>query len=339
MKKLLYTIILCIATQHASFSQQKDPADTAFINAGNQWFNAWKLLSKEIFHVNKVQPVDFVFFDSQYVYATSPVSIPSGANINGPSMMNDTYLWKKTLHNGTITLPDSSHVPIGLISFAAENKINNKAFFVMPLPSFWKSAGVTSKELGLENMITGVFLHEFSHSQQMQNFGKRITALEKFSEPVSNFTDDIVQDFFSKDSLYTSLFRQEVDELYAAAQEKNKAHKKQLIQQAMSKIKARQANYFTGKYTAFTPIDDFFLTMEGLGQYAMYAWLKHAEGANIPQEQVITGVRRGKKQWSQDEGFALFLILEQYAPARKWAPGMFGTTIESATDLILKNIK
>ena len=91
-------------------------------------------------------------------------------------------------------------------------------------------------------------------------------------------------------------------------------------------------------YSTLNQIDNFFLTMEGLGQYAMYAWLKHPKGANLPAEQVIAGVRRGKKQWSQEEGFALFLLLEKYSPASKWAPAMFGTKTESVTDLILNKI-
>ena len=253
--------------------------------------------------------------------------------------MNNKYEWKRSLHNGKLVLPDSSKIPVGLLSFAGENKAaGNKAFFVMPLPSFWKTAAVSSKELGLENLVTGVFLHEFSHSQQMENFGKRISFFEQSSDYGFDFSDDIVQDIFGNDSVYISLFRHEVAELYEASFSKNKYERNRLAEKAFESIRKRQAAYFNGKYSTLNQIDNFFLTMEGLGQYAMYAWLKHPKGANLPAEQVIAGVRRGKKQWSQEEGFALFLLLEKYSPASKWAPAMFGTKTESVTDLILNKI-
>jgi len=80
------------------------------------------------------------------------------------------------LHNDSITLPDNSIISISLLSFAAEIPNQDKSYFVMPLPDFWQQSGVSSNNLGLDNLITGIFIHEFTHSQQMQNFGKRITS-------------------------------------------------------------------------------------------------------------------------------------------------------------------
>ena len=318
-----------------SFAQKKN---TEFLTATNQWFKAWELLSKEVYGINKFYAVDFVFFDSVSVFSTSAVAVPNGVAVEGNTIMKQSYRWKQAPHNGTLTLPDSSKIPVGLMSFAGDNKIGRKPFFVMPLPSFWKTAGVTSAELGLDKLITGVFLHEFSHSQQMQNFGKKIAAFEHSSNFGIDFTDDIVQDLFKQDSIYTAAFRSETNTFYKAAEEKDAAERKRIIQTGLMEMNNRQQTYFTGKYKELTVIDDFFLTMEGLGQYSMYAWLVHPKGGNLPKEQVIKGVRRGKKQWSQDEGFVLFLLLAKYASPKSWAPAMFANETTPVKQLLVNNI-
>ena len=74
--------------------------------------------------------------------------------------------------------------------------------------------------------------------------------------------------------------------------------------------------------------------MEGLGQYSMFLWLTHPKGGNIERETAIMGVRRGGKWWSQDEGFALFLILDNLTPPENWVRDMFGDKTESVINLI-----
>ena len=110
------------------------------------------------------------------------------------------------------------------------------------------------------------------------------------------------------------------------------------IKDGLKLMSKRQGQYFNGDYSSLKEIDSFFLTMEGLGQYSMYLWLIHPEGGNIKKETAIEGVRRNKKWWSQDEGFALFLVLDKLTTPSTWAKDMFGYKIESVVDLIVKKI-
>lgn len=325
---LLFTS-LSVCGQSETDDQKRD---AAFYNATHKWFSAWKLVSKEIYTIKKVRPVEFVFFDDKYVYSTSAVTVKNGRPVTGNNLMNLKFQWKKQLHNDSLTLPDKSVIPINLMSFAAEIPSEGKSFFVMPLPVFWQQAGVLSKELGLENLITGVFIHEFSHSQQMQNFGNKMTAFEKENNYGIEFSDDIVQNIFAKDTAYLKFYKKEIDFFYDLT--KNNALEKNSVKEGLSLMKQRQNKYFKGKYQHLTEIDNFFLTMEGLGQYSMFLWLKHPKGGNINREVAIEGVRRGGKWWSQDEGFALFLILDKLTMPKNWARDMFGDKTESVTILI-----
>lgn len=311
-----------------------DPqSDLVFFEATSKWFSAWKLISKDIYGIDKVQPVEFVFFDDKYVYSTSGITIKNGSAVKGANLVNLNLTWKKSLHNDTLTLPDQSVVPVNLMSFAAEipNEIN-RSFFVMPLPGYWQNKGVSSEELGLDNLVTGVFIHEFSHSQQMQNFGKTMTVYEQQTDYGVEFSDDIVQTIFETNPAYLNLYSKEVSHLYASVS--GNSLDKKALNEGFSIMRQRQSEYFREKFKALTEIDNFFLTMEGLGQYSMYLWLTHPEGGNIKKEVAIAGVRRSKKWWSQDEGFALFLILDRLATPNKWAKDMFGNKPESVTALI-----
>lgn len=328
-----FTILFNTIAALGQIKTDEQKSEEEFYKATKKWFSAWELISKDRYHIRKARPVEFVFFDEKYVYSTSNTTITNGIPIKGCNLLNLKLNWKKALHNGTLTMPDKATIPIGLMSFAAEiPQEANKSFFAMPLPSFWMKSGVDSKELGLENLITGVFIHEFSHSQQMQNFGKQITLYEKDKIFGDDFNDDIVQNIFQNNTSYVKIYNQEVSLLYSAI--KNNSLDKPFLNKAFELMKRRQKEYFKGEYKELTAIDNFFLTMEGLGQYSMYLWLIHPKGGNIKKEIAIQGVRRGGNWWSQDEGLALFLVLDNVSKSKKWAKRMFGNETISATTLI-----
>jgi hypothetical protein len=339
---LSFTLLLSYGFVKAqTIQKQIEPVTNAsFVNEVGQWFSAWELICRDVYRINKLESVEFVFFDDKYVYSTSNITVFKGEIIKGPKLLNRSFTWKKSLHNNSITLPDKKKVSIGLMSFASEMKgEKNSSYFVMPLPSFWLKAGVKSDELGLDNLVTGVFLHEFSHSQQMRNFGKQITEFEKNNKFETDFSDDIVQNLFQKNSAYSQLYAEEVDTFYDASTEINKTTKEFLVKKGISLLRKRHANFFTEKYENLKQIDELFLTMEGFGQYTMYAWLTHKQGANLPTEVAVKGVRRSEKWWSQDEGFALFLILEKLSKPKDWAGKMVGSKTESVINLVLQELK
>jgi hypothetical protein len=344
MKKLVHCgivvtlFISCNQETKSAGNKNLIPKDTA-LSEVEKWFSAWELVCRDIYKIADIKPVEFVFFDQANVYSTSQVSVANGERMAGPSLFNNELVWYKKAHNGEITLPDKKVVPVSLMSFAgAVPADSNKAFFVMPLLDFWKSAGVESKELGLEKLITGVFLHEFSHTQQMQNFGRKITKYEQENTFQVEFNDDIIQSCYESDSIYTLKFREEVRIFYEAALTTDKTKQDSLIKQGLKKMEYRQQRYFVSKLAVLKKIDGLFLTMEGLGQFTMYLWLIHPKGGNILSEVAIKGIRRGGKKWSQEEGFALFLVLNKLSKSMNWVAAMFGSGTPDIVQ-ILKNKK
>jgi hypothetical protein len=343
MKQLRYyllpVLLMTCFNLAAQTNQNKEGIEQALLPA-KKWFSAWELLCKEVYKINNLKPVDFLFFDEVNIYTTSTISGRDGLPINGPQLLGTQMQWLKKAHEGTIRFPNGQEAGLGLMSFAMPLEHSSvHSIFIMPLPGFWKMQKVESKELGIENLITGVFLHEFAHSQQMQNFGKKISEYESGFTDTLQFSDDLIQDYFEKDSVYTKLFRAETENFYVAAAAKNKSALKQKTMFAITQLKERHRQYFIGNKTSLAEIDAFFLTMEGVGQYSMYAWLIHPKGGNIAPEIALKGVRRNGKWWSQEEGLATILLLCKFYKPAVWAKIMFGNSTESSIELIAQKMK
>jgi hypothetical protein len=209
---------------------------------------------------------------------------------------------------GSATLPSVGSVPVGPISFAfaADG-------FAMSLPSVWRTAGVTSA-VGLERLMTGVLLHEIMHTRQS-------AMVEEVAEPAARahgigdaLSDDLLQERFEKRPGYAAAYRAERDALYAAAAAPDDAAARGLAAHALHLMRDRRARFLSGGAAHFAVFDDVFLTMEGAGQWLIYRYFLSPQGGGASVETAVKETRRGKSQWSQDEGLALVLVLDRLLP-------------------------
>ena len=285
----------------------------------SRWIGAWEAMAGNVLKLPPAAAPVMLFYDSEYVYTTSEVSAPAGEPFAGPTFFGNTLPWRRKAHTRTLILPDGQKVPVQLMTFAAPAKESGtEAFFVMAAPAFWNEAGIHSEEVGLEKMLTGVFLHEFAHTRQMNGIGRIITEYERshrFDVPVS---DDMIQAYFAGDSSYVQQFKEEVALFYRAALSPDEAEMKRLATQGMTMLKERQNQYLVGKNKVLGEMDNVFLTMEGMGQYLMATYLQRPEGGAVPKATAIGATRRGRKWWSQEEGLALVLLYERLAPNPDW---------------------
>jgi hypothetical protein len=63
--------------------------------------------------------------------------------------------------------------------------------------------------------------------------------------------------------------------------------------------------------------------MEGFGQWAAVAWLSDAMGGRMTPAAAKDRMRGSRKWWSQDEGLALFLVIDRLLPT--WSQQAFGS--------------
>lgn len=327
-----------MSCKNKSQNPNKDRSTKIGMNVVQDWFKAWEMTSKNLLNIEHYEIPTMVFFDNNFLYTNSNKYITHGTKIEGPSFFGKTINWTKSKHNDSIQLPSGQKLPIGPLSFAVpiydEDK---KSFFVMALPSVWQTSKIESKELRNGNFYTAIFLHEFAHSQQTKNFGKQLETFAKTYKFKFNLNDDMIQEVFSKDSFYGKHLKTEIKTFYKAYSADSKTELKKLTKKGLSMYKSRQDEYFTGEKKVYKELDDFFLTMEGIGQYVSFLWLTSNSGADLSEQTVIDGLRRKKDNWAQEESFALFLIYSRMNN-QNLGKEMFGNKIFHITDLIEKQL-
>ncbi len=316
MKAITFTFpfLLCFfmaCTPSEDNIAEEMPAGQQTVPWLSDWLEAWELVSDTMLHLSRDTAPDMLFFDEQYVYTTSRISLPEGTPFPGPGLFRQNLSWFKARHKDSLLLPDRQKVPVQLMTFAAPAPEGRKVFFVMAAPSFWKNAGIESQAFSLDKMLTGVFLHEFAHTRQFKGFGMLVDSIEKAHPfPGEPMSDDIIQHLYAKDSQYVAAFRKEVDLFYKAAFAEQQEDSRRLTRQAIALYRKRQATYFANDKTLAT-LDNIFLSMEGLGQMVAVLWLTHPKGGNAAYKDAVEGFRRKRNQWSQEEGLAMFLALRK----------------------------
>jgi hypothetical protein len=236
------------------------------------------------------------------------VAIDEHCTAIGKETATGTFAWQGTAHAGEATLPDGKSVAVGPISFAAPDPSARRAtFFAMSTPSVWRAKGVQSA-LGLEKLMDGVLLHEMSHTRQFEAVAAH---LEHVPDDIG---DDSLQEAFAKNPDYVRDYEAERDLLYAAAHAASDAEARSLAAQALEHMRKRRDRWFAGDNAKWREIDDTFLAMEGLGQWVIHWWFTSPQGLALDAVTAEREVRRNRKWWTQDEGLALFLVIDRLLP-------------------------
>jgi hypothetical protein len=277
--------------------------------------DAWVRTADRSLKIRLGEPSDLVLFDSRCVWRARPRSASSGpgAGAEGLSPPGLPLEWKASPHGGSIDLPDGGQVPVGVVSFSAPWNNGRGAFLVMGLPSVWRAGGVTST-LSLEGLMTAVFVHESTHTRQFYAFSPLMTELTARWKLPDDIDDDSLQARFKNDPAYVKAWEQERDLLYRAAAEPDRARARALAREALALARDRRGRWFVGEDAKWNDVEDAFLTLEGIGNFAAFAWLTDPRGGRFGAAQALPQFRRGGRYWSQDEGLALYLVINRLAP-------------------------
>jgi hypothetical protein len=277
--------------------------------------NAWRLTSQEITRAQVASNVTAVFFDGSWVL-TSPNALTSTAS--------SPVIWRAEQHGDTVTLPNGSVLPVGVVSFARfGSKDNEASFFVMSTPSIWRAGGVDNVGIGLEMMMTAVLQHEASHVLQAATYGARVTALAEANQLPESFNDDSMQEDFGDNADFSASVARETELFFAAAAADDDQTAWRLAREARAMMKARAARWFVEDKAYYSDAEDLWLTLEGSGQWAGYQWLVHPEGAGQPASTALEHFGRRGRWWSQNEGLAIALTLDRLG-VHDWPAHAFG---------------
>ena len=308
-------LLLVAAAPLAAAPCRLPPADQAWVDGA---LANWRVVEARFLRLPP-SPLPAVVAIGQHCVATKP----AGA----------TAAWRGVAHRGIVSLPDGKRVPAGVVAFAAPAEKDARAFFAMSTPAIWRASGVTS-ELGLETLMDGVLLHEMAHVRQAHWATPMLNGLQaRHALADATVNDDEVQARFGKDPAYLAAYERERDLLFAAAAAPTDAEARRLAGEALTAMRARRHRWFAAEpwWRAF---DDIFLQMEGVGQWLIYRWYVDGPRRTYAPGVALRAVRRGRNQWTQDEGLALMLTVDRLVP--RWQTLAFAARPALAEELLAR---
>ena len=236
-------------------------------------------------------------------------------------------------HGGKISLPDGGEVPAGLLSFAAPYDSGKASFLISALPAVWRKAPHLQSEPNVDVLAASVFVHEMTHTLH-SGFYDQLSEIEKRKKTPDEIDDDIIQKRFEKVEEFRAMIETERKLLHEAASQPGRAEKRRLAAMALKAIDQRRHRFFADETAEFAEIEDVFLTMEGVANWAAF---KAALDQGLTRPEALKLIRRGGKYWSQDIGLALFLVIDDLLP--NWQKRAFAAQNATAYELLKDAVK
>ena len=240
-------------------------------------------------------------------------------------------------HGGTVLLPSGTRIPADIIAVAMPRPDRGDAFLVLAMPDLWLRHPEASRDPHILTRIRSVALHEILHTRQLPHLRRKVNTLgSRFDLPAA-FDDDVIEERFKGSAAYTKMFEAERDLLYEAVVESDLNRKKALIAEAFSIVRSRQRRFLGGENEPYAALEGVFLNMEGLAEWIRF--MHHRADSAWPNEEadIIRFLRGRDNSWSQDEGLALILLLDDLAT--DWKPTMLSAEMPSPFDVLSEAIR
>ncbi len=234
-------------------------------------------------------------------------------------------------HRGTVLLPNRVEIPIEVKASTALYRNGRSTFFVMAMPSVWR------RKPFLDEYLQGVFSHELVHTLQLVNINRRLRQLIGSIDVPGRMNDDVIQARFQKEPGFARSMDRERELFYKATGASDKNHRNDLVRKALALVHERHARHFANSNAVYAEIEALFLTMEGIGQWTAYRLTKARGQLGASDAEALNLVREDRRYWSQDEGLALFLLIDAMVP--NWQARMFDSLPPSPYTLLQEALK
>ena len=232
-------------------------------------------------------------------------------------------------HTTQLWVPGRDPLPLGMqyppYTFTMPYADEQKAAFVVALPSLVRSYPGGEQFPKLDEFFLGVTAHELVHTRQLPDVVRRIDRMRtRYPSMPEDIDDNFIQKQWKDDAEYA---RQSGDErrllLEAVVAKGDAALSRGLIEKALAQADARRKRYFSGDKAYQAELDDIFLVMEGIGVWVQFQVARDLAGKEESWQDSLKNLLSRNDDWVQEEGLALFLLIDRLVPnwqARFLAP-------------------
>jgi hypothetical protein len=336
--RLFPGVIAAALVLQLSATASQPPAELGpctFLPAEIVWLqralDGWEQVSRQFLRIDPSPLPWVVLFDASCVWHLSPDASPdpdARPVTTTLSFAGSPVPVRALTHRGTFLLPSGAPLSVEMKASTSLYRNSRGAFFVMAMPSVWQTKEVSAPTRA--EYLQGVFSHEMTHTRLLVGINRRVRDLARKNELVYPINDDVIQTEFRRTHGFEAAFNRERDQFYRAALEPDPVRQRDLTIKALELVKLRHTRFFAGPAAAYAELESLFLTMEGVGQWAAYRLARARAGGN--EFEALRLVRDNRKYWSQDEGLALFLLIDALVP--DWQSRIFSATPASPFALL-----
>lgn len=340
---MVVALLVLIGSPNPAGAAQLTPrAGCALETVQREWIqralDSWHRISVGDLRLKGAPLPWMLLFDASCVWHLAPGdTVPVDAELLNSGLTFDEGSGRRAVivrarrHDGRLTLPDGKQIPAEPLASAGVYRAGAASYFVMALPDVWRRDPRHASMAEPERFFHGVMTHELVHTRHLPQILEPITAVaRRFPQAPPQIDDDVIQTRFQDVPGFGAAIAAETDQFYEAVAAKDANTRRALVARALAKVRERHIQFFVGADLPFADLEDLFLAMEGAGQWAAYRATKARAGSNTTDAEAIEFVR-DHKYWSQEQGLALFLLLDAMIP--DWPARVLGA--EAATPLAL----
>lgn len=336
-----FGVCLLMATSAPTRSEEHGSPPTCVLSRQDiGWLHAvgeaWESVAAPSLHIDPDPFPWVVLFDASCTWHLAPREEPPGAKASETTIRvgGESVPLLAVAHGGSVELPNGASIPPTIIAAAMPYRSGDDAFLVLALPEVWASDPRSSGDPHLELRIRSVALHEMIHTRQLPTLRRHIDELGKQYRLPPRFDDDVVERRFDTVPGYRTAYERERNLLYQAVAEPVEARRDSLISVALDAAGRRRERFFQGDDAVYAHLETLFLNMEGVAEWVRFKF--HQADPDWPREpaEILAFLRGGNNSWSQDEGLALYVLLD--ATGIEWQEATLGFAMASPFELLAR---
>lgn len=296
----------------------------------------WELVCRKELKI-KVEPLPWIiFYDSSHAWHLNADESLLPAFVKSPHRLlfaGRSYQLIKLSHSKEVWVPGRKSISVASYpTVAMPYADNRKVFFIAPLRSFFHSLSTPDQSEYLDFLFLGNNVHELVHTRQLVFTLPQLLYTQKAYKLPESIDDNTIENSFGKNENYRKLFFEEKTHFWNAVLTTNKDSCIIEMDKALSLAEQREKRFFARDSLGYARLDDIFISLEGSAMWAQYRIMVRNAPRGQTEKQTLFWLLQRTPTWSQEEGLALFLLLERVLP--DWKAQFFEKELPSVFQLL-----
>lgn len=322
------TVLAACGIRSSPSSAGPVPPGCHFGGPDSSWLStaldAWQRKGAPALRVAALPVPPLILFDSECVFRVT---------------VGEVWQVQSSPHGGRIQLPDGRTIPPMSIGITSPGANDTTFFLALALPQVWQEdiryRPLNESRSGWEEYLMGAFSHEMAHARMLPNLLGRLRALEAGIYP-DTIEDNAVQNRFADSADFAAAVSRETQLLYRAASAGTRRTRLLLARAALESMEQRRARYYTGDDALWSELEQTFLDLEGVAQWAAFQVRWGPFAPNQSHQRQLAQFRSSREFWSEDQGLSLVLALDALVP--DWQQLVMGPRPPTTFDLLRRAI-